>query len=223
VVVHVGAASPAEAIDLARHAARAGAHAVSSVPPLGGDFGFAETRAYYRALASASDLPLVVYYFPELFPALQRTDELREVCALPNVIGLKFTDFDLFTMSSVCRPGQTIFNGRDEVLVAGLLMGADGGIGSFYNLVPELFVKLFGLAEAGRWDDARAVQREINELIALVARFPLFPAVKQILAWSGLDCGACLPPRTPLSESERQELRQALVQSAFGERLAGRV
>jgi dihydrodipicolinate synthase/N-acetylneuraminate lyase len=88
--------------------------------------------------------------------------------------------------------------------------------------VPELFVKLFGLAEAGRWDDARAVQREINELIALVARFPLFPALKQILAWSGLDCGACLPPRTPLADPERRELREALARSGF-ERLAGRV
>jgi N-acetylneuraminate lyase len=220
VIVHVGAATPAEAVDLARHAARAGAHAVSSVPPPGGDLGFAEIREYYRALASASDLPLVVYYFPELFPALQRAEELREVCALPNVAGLKFTDFDLFKMAAVCRPAQSVFNGRDEVLVAGLLMGADGGIGSFYNLVPERFVELYRLAGSGRWDEARAVQREINELIAVVLRFPLFPALKQILAWSGLDCGACLPPRRPLSEGESRELREALARTPFADRLA---
>lgn len=213
VVVHVGAATPAEAIDLARHAAQAGAHAVSSVPPLAGNFSFPDVREYYRTLAAASDLPLVVYYFPELCPALQRTEDLQELCALPNVIGVKFTDFDLFKMTSVCHSGQTVFNGRDEVLVAGLLMGADGGIGTFYNLVPELFVKLYRLAESGMWDDARAVQREINRLIAAVLRFPLFPAVKQILAWSGIDCGACLPPRRPLAEAERNALRQALAES----------
>lgn len=220
VVVHVGAATPAEAIDLARHAARAGAHAVSSVPPLAGNFSFADVREYYRTLAASSDLPVVVYYFPELCPALQRTEDLQELCALPNVIGIKFTDFDLFKMASACRPGQSVFNGRDEVLVAGLLMGADGGIGTFYNLVPELFVKLHRLADSGRWDDARAVQREINRLIAAVLRFPLFPALKQILAWSGIDCGACLPPRRPLTEAEREALRAALVESGFG-RLAG--
>jgi N-acetylneuraminate lyase len=222
VVVHVGAATPAEAVDLARHAAQAGAHAVSSVPPLAGNFSFPDVREYYRTLAAASDLPVIVYFFPELCPALQRTEDLQELCALPNVVGIKFTDFDLFKMASVCRPGQSVFNGRDEVLVAGLLMGADGGIGTFYNLVPELFVKLYRLAESGMWDDARAVQREINRLISVVLRFPLFPAVKQILAWSGIDCGACLPPRRPLSEAEREALRQALAASGFAERLAGR-
>lgn len=218
VVVHVGAASTAEAIDLARHAARAGAHAVSSVPPLGGTFSFPEVRDYYRALAAASELPLVVYYFPELCPALQRTEDLQELCALPNVAGVKFTDFDLFKMASVCRPGQSVFNGRDEVLAAGLLMGADGGIGSFYNLVPERFVELFRLAQAGRWEEARAVQRQINRLIAVVLRFPLFPALKQILAWSGIDCGACLSPRRPLSEEERRALERGLAEAGFGER-----
>ena len=222
VVVHVGAATPAEAIDLARHAARAGAHAISSVPPLAGNFSFPDVREYYRTLAAASDLPLVVYYFPELCPALQRAEELQELCALPNVTGVKFTDFDLFKMTAVCRPGQSVLNGRDEVLVAGLLMGADGGIGTFYNLVPELFVKLYRLAESRMWEDARVVQGEINRLISVVLRFPLFPAVKQILAWSGIDCGACLPPRRPLSEAEQKALRQALAESGFAERIAGR-
>jgi N-acetylneuraminate lyase len=215
VIVHVGAGSPAEAFDLAVHAARAGAHAISSLPPIAGTFSFAEIREYYRSLALASDLPLLVYYFPEACNAISSTEQLEELCSLPNVAGVKFTDFDLYKMAEVKREDRVMFNGRDEVLVAGLLMGADGGIGSFYNVVPELFVQLHALARAGRWEAARALQRQANALITLTLRFPLFPALKQILAWSGIACGTCLPPRGPLSDEQRARLRTSLVAAGF--------
>ena len=93
---------------------------------------------------------------------MARVEQLEELCSLPNVIGVKFTDFDLYRMAAVARPGRAVFNGRDEVLAAGLLMGADGGIGSFYNLAPDLFVALYDAAVAGRWDEARAIQQRIN-------------------------------------------------------------
>jgi N-acetylneuraminate lyase len=114
-----------------------------------------------------------------------------------------------------------VFNGRDEVLVAGLLMGADGGIGSFYNLVPDLFVQVYRLAQAGEWAKARAVQGTINELITITLQFPLFPAIKLMLGWSGIDCGQCLPPRRPLTGEEESELRESLARSSFaGSRFA---
>ena len=109
---------------------------------------------------------------------------------------------------------------RDEVLAAGLLMGANGGIGSFYNLVPELFVRLHAAAVEGRWQDARALQQRINVLIGITLQFPLFPAVKQMLAWSGLDCGTCLPPRAPLDDEQQRALRTRLAEAGLHE-LAG--
>jgi N-acetylneuraminate lyase len=217
VVVHVGAASLDEALELSSHAANAGAHAISSLPPLSGRFAFSDVLAYYDALASGSDLPLIVYYFPEISASITTTEQLETLCALPNVIGLKFTDFDLFRMQQMRGPGRSIFNGRDEVLAAGLLMGADGGIGTFYNLLPELFVGIHAAATAGRWEEARTLQQRVNTLIAITLHFPLFPAVKQMLAWTGLDCGACLPPRTRLSEAQRRGLRERLVEAGFDE------
>jgi N-acetylneuraminate lyase len=215
VVVHVGASSLEDACALASHAARAGAHAISSLPPLSAQFSFAEVLRYYEVLARRSDLPLVVYYFPDVSKAIGTVDQLDEVCSLPNVVGVKFTDFDLYRMSAVARPGRALFNGRDEVLAAGLLMGADGGIGSFYNLAPDLFVRLYDAAVAGRWDEARALQQRINVLIRITLEFPLFPAVKQMLAWSGVDCGVCLPPRAPLTDDQQRDLRTRLQENGF--------
>jgi N-acetylneuraminate lyase len=215
VVVHVGAASLEEALVLSTHAAKAGAHAISSLPPLSGQFGFPEALSYYEALARASDLPLLVYYFPDISQSISSAEQLEHLCGLPNVFGVKFTDFDLYRLSLLTRPDRCIFNGRDEVLTAGLLMGADGGIGTFYNLVPELFVRIYTAATDGRWEEARLAQQRVNALIRVTLRYPLFPAVKQILAWSGLDCGTCLPPRAPLTLEQQRSLQDSLAEAGF--------
>jgi N-acetylneuraminate lyase len=218
VIVNIGSYTTAEAVELAKHAARAGVHAVSSLPP-SGSYSFSEIRAYYEAIAAAADAPLLIYYFPELCPAIASAGQLIELCSIPNVIGLKFTDFDVYKLWLLKREGAIVFNGRDEVLAAGLLMGADGGIGSIYNLAPDLFVKLFAHACANEWAEAREMQRSINELIAIALRFPLFPAIKAMLGWSGIDCGRCLLPRRPLTRAEEASLREMLSQSRFADRI----
>ena len=221
VIVHVGAARTSDAVDLARHAAHIGAHAISSLPPAGG-YSFTELKSYYTELAAASDLPLLVYYFPQVSTAIQTADQILELCAIPSVIGLKFTDFDLFRLATVKQHGAIVFSGRDEVLVPGLLMGADGGIGSFYNLVPELFLQVYTRARAGDWEGARSVQLRINELIRISLRFPVYAAIKAMLEWSGTDCGRVLPPRRSLTAAEKAELHGLLAASSFaGAPLAG--
>jgi N-acetylneuraminate lyase len=218
VVVHVGAARTADAVELARHAGRAGAHAVSSLPPAGA-YSFGEVKTYYERVAAAAEAPVLVYFFPDHSRAVTTFDQIAELCAIPGVVGLKFTDFDLFTLSRLARAGHLVFNGRDEVLAAGLLMGACGGIGSFYNLVPQWFVDVYEHTCAGRWTEARAMQDRINDLIAVTLQFPVFPAIKTMLRWSGIDCGGCMEPRRGLTGSEEQRLRAEL--SALGIDAAG--
>lgn len=213
VIVHTGAYRTADAVELTRHAGAIGAAAVSSLPPAG-VYSFDELRAYYRTLAAASDLPFLVYYFPAITGSVASVEQMLDLCALPNVAGLKFTDHDFFKLSLVRNTGAVVFNGYDEMLVAGLIMGASGGIGTFYNLVPELFVEVYRLGQAGKWTEARAVQARINELIELTLRYPCFPAVKAILRWSGLDCGRCLEPRRSLTPEEEHRLRSALLASS---------
>jgi N-acetylneuraminate lyase len=214
VVAHVGAPNTTDAIRLARHAARAGAHAISSLPP-GSAYSFAEVRGYYEALAAAADVPVLVYYFPDFSAAIQTAEQVLDLCSIPNVAGLKFTDFDLYRLSLIQRAGHIIFNGRDEVLAAGLLMGAHGGIGSFYNLTPGLFVAVYDHARAGRWAEARATQDRINDLIRAVLRFPMLAAIKRLLTWSGIDCGYPVPPRRALTPDEEAALRDAVALAGF--------
>lgn len=215
VVIHVGALCTSDAVELARHASSIRASAVSSVPPTGA-YSFDEVKQYYEAIAAASDVPLLVYYFPAAFPALSDFRRLCDLLTLPNVAGLKFTDYGLHNIAVAKEQGVQVFNGYDEVLVAGLMMGADGGIGTFYNVVPQLFVQLRRCAASAQWAEARCIQDRINKLIAITVRFPLFPAVKTIIKWSGIPVGDCLPPRRRLSPAEESELRRSLEESGFG-------
>jgi N-acetylneuraminate lyase len=205
VIVHVGAVSTMDAVELARHARKIGAYAISSLPPSNA-FSFTEVRSYYEAIAAAAELPVLVYYFPEFSRSISTLEQIFELCSIPNVVGLKFTDFDFYRMSLISRAGHVIFSGRDEAFIAGVLMGASGGIGSFYNLIPELFVDVWRLGKAGDYVGAREVQDRINDLIRTVLHYPMLPALKKLLTWSGIDCGPAVAPRRSLTAEEERQL-----------------
>jgi N-acetylneuraminate lyase len=210
VIIHVGAQNTAIACDLARHAESAGAAAVSSLAP-SGPYSFDEVVAYYETLARTTSLPLFVYHFPAGSPVIRTIEHIERICQIPRVIGLKFTDMDLYMLGELKRTGAVIFNGADEVFAAGLLMGADGGIGSFYNIVPRLFVEAFQAARRGDWERARCHQSMINRIIRIGLRYPGHSAIKQMLAMMGLDCGQCLAPRRPLAPQEERQMRADLI------------
>lgn len=218
VVVHVGAPVTADAVLLARHASANGAHMISSLPPAG-NYSFDEIHQYYASLAEASDVPLLIYYFPSMAPSIRSIDQILDLCAIPNVIGLKFTDSDFFRLWSIRKTGAVVFSGSDEMLVAGLIMGANGGIGSTYNLIPEIYVELYRQARLGQWEEARRIQDKINEFIQVILRYPVHPAIKQLLAWTGIDCGRCIRPRRELTPAEQVELRVRISETDLGRAL----
>jgi N-acetylneuraminate lyase len=217
VIVHVGAFTTNDAILLAQHAAWAGADYISSLPPFG-NYSFEEIKAYYTAVAAASKAPLLVYYFPSLCAAIHTTDQILELCAIPNVIGLKYTDSDLFRLWAIRKTGAVVFFGRDEMLISGLIMGANGGIGGIYNLIPDSFVQLNRLVSAGKWEEARPLQNQINEFIQVLLMYP-FGAVKQVLRWTGIDCGDCVRPKLKLTSAEQESLRANLLKTELGHKL----
>jgi N-acetylneuraminate lyase len=208
VVVHVGAWCFAEASELARHSGSSGAAAISALPPQGASF--TELLEYYRSLAAITSLPFLAYYFPDAGSGPLSLSQLDAICALPGVAGVKFTDYDLYTLSFLIRSGSVVFNGRDEVLCAGLLMGASGGIGSIYNIRPSWFVELYRHARESRWKEARAVQDRINDLIRILLGFPFMPALKQVMAWEGIECGGAMRPRLPLTQEQQMDLKHLL-------------
>ena len=223
VIVHVGAIQAAAALELAEHAGRAGADAVSSIPPFAGGYSWDEVQAFYSRLARHSPLPVVAYYIPGLTGQHHSIDRLASLLALPNIAGFKYTEPNFYVMQRLLArfgPEQVLYNGQDEALALGLQVGAHGGIGTTYNFMPQLIMQVYRQIQAGRFAEAVTTQKRANDIIEPLLHFHAVAATKQILVWQGLiDHTTCAFPRAGLSDQEQRQLREMLATTAIGQTL----
>ncbi len=208
VINHIGAANVYEAIALTEHADKIGVDAVASLVPtyfyqLTPD----ELFDYYKTIAAHTDKPVLVYALPSVkgfdFPTF-----MERLMEIPNVIGLKCTigdDFIQHKLKEINGGNINVINGPDETLICGLTMGADGGIGSTYNVMPGWFAKLFDSFKAGDLATAQEYQYKANRVIDALLRFSKFGAIrgtKAALALKGFDVGDAIFPARPYDKDE---------------------
>jgi N-acetylneuraminate lyase len=209
VLVHVGCNTTEDTLELARCAESAGADGISSLPPYVARCAGPEIIRYYQRLAAATALPCFIYHFPAVTGPLP----LEALAALPGIRGVKFTDMNLYELGLLAarRDGEfLVFNGHDQILLPGLIMGARGGVGSFYNVYPELFVSLYRAWRSGDMAVAESCQQEINQRIQIVKKYRLVPALKFLLRLQGGEAGVCREPVLPLSTEEQRQLTREL-------------
>jgi N-acetylneuraminate lyase len=213
-IAHVGAISTDEAIDIGRAAADAGYDAVSAIPPFYYDFSAAEVLAHYRALAEATPLPLVVYNFPAKSARPLSTADLLTLLEHPKIVGVKHTSQNLYQLERLkaAAPRAVIYNGYDEMFVGGMAMGADGAIGTTFNVMGRLFVRIFDALKAGDMAGALALQSRANAVIDVLVEVGVFPGTKAMLKILGLDCGPCRRPFAPLTAAQQARV-EAIVAS----------
>ena len=108
-----------------------------------------------------------------------------------------------------------VLNGPDETLICGLTMGADGGIGASYNIMPEKFKEVYDKFQAGDFNRAREVQFEINRIISIVIKYDLIPAIKCILESKGFYVGFAERPGKRFSGSQKFNLLKELTRLGF--------
>lgn len=206
-IAHIGSINETEATDLALHAKKLNYDAISSVAPFYYKFTFEEIKNYYFRLADAAELPMLVYHFPAFSGVNMGINEMGQFLNDDRFLGIKYTSNDFFTMEQ-CKskfPKKIIYNGFDEMFLAGLSMGADGGIGSTYNFMADKFVKIKALFEAGRITEAQEIQNRANKIITVLCRIGVMQAEKEVLNQLGFDFGVC---RNPFCEptAEQKEL-----------------
>jgi len=214
VIAHVGTTSTRGSLELARHAEKCGAHALSSVTPLYYKYGFREVKHYYERLAGETSLPVIIYNIPALTGTTLTTAQLEEILSIPNVGGMKFTASDFFQLERIRTefPDKVFYNGSDEMLCSGLAAGADGGIGTTYNFMPKTILAIYNAFRANDAATALKYQSKANEAIALVLKHGVMPASKMLLKLNGTDYGECREPFMPLSEEAIEELSRVKVE-----------
>ena len=212
VVVHIGAIGTKLSIELAKHAEEIGADGISSVPPFYWSFNEDQIVKYYTEIAEACSVPMIVYNVPLV--GLLGMKAIKRLAQIENVRGIKYTALAHHEISQIKDEiGQDflVYSGADEMAISGLLSGSDGIIGSFYNVMPELFINMNKAVASREIDEAISLQRQARAIIIYCLQLPSFYAgMKAILRWRGINAGYCRSPFQNLDEAQEKEFREGL-------------
>ncbi len=201
VIAHVGCNSTRDSVELAKHAESVGVDAIASIPPIYFKLPEYAIAKYWNDMSEAApNTDFVIYNIPQLAGVALTMPLFHEMLKNPRVAAVKNSSMpvqDIQMFKADGGPDFVVFNGPDEQFISGRMMGADGGIGGTYGVMPELFLKADELFKDGKWDEARALQYDINEIIyALCAcKGNMYGVIKAVLKKrEGLDLGGVRAP-----------------------------
>lgn len=214
VIIHTGAITTTETIDLTAHAKSIGADAVAVVAPYYFGHTNAGLMAHFEAvLAAVPDMPMYLYNFPGVSNnTLSRDVVTRLAKRHEMVVGLKDSSGDLQTLFASRHLHDGAFNtavGPDELILAAVSMGVNASVSGHANLVPEVVVPLYQAAAVGNREDAQAYQRQLNQISNVLSSGVWLPMMKAILNQRGLPVGHVRRPLlAPTDDSIQTVLRQ---------------
>ena len=221
VIVHVGCNNTADSVELAAHAQRVGADAIASIPPIYFHLPEYAIADYWNAMSQAvPELDFVIYNIPQLAGTALTMSLFQEMLKNPNVIAVKNSsmptvDIHQFKAAGIKARGENgfvVFNGPDEQFVSGRAIGADGGIGGTYAVMPELYLKMDELIRANNLSDALTIQNKANAIIFKMceAKGNLYAVQKEILRrMYGLELGSVRLPLASLAPADEAVVAQA--------------
>ncbi len=206
IIAHVGCNNTKDSMELAAHAESLGVDAIASIPPIYFHLPEASIAKYWNDISSAApNTDFVIYNIPQLAGVALTMPLFKEMLKNPRVIGVKNSsmpvqDIQMFKMEG--GEDCIIFNGPDEQFISGRIIGAGGGIGGTYAVMPELFLKADELLKAGEIDKACEIQHAIDKIIyAMCAcKCNMYAAAKQILKEKGVECGSVRAPLAEITE-----------------------
>ena len=204
VINHIASSNLDEAIELARHAERAGVDAIAAIPPTLFGYRDEDIFNYYKRLAAAVHIPLIVYYFPGA-QQFMSSELIARVFEIDNVTGVKWSSNDIFEMmrlKDLTQGEMNIISGGDEILLPAFVAGADAGIGSTFNVMIPEFVSLYNDFVNKNLDRALQTQLKINRVIDVLLKHELIPSVKYALKLMGYDVGNARAPMKRFTKEE---------------------
>ena len=212
---HIGCISTEQAIAFGKTAQRLGYTAVSAIAPFYYKFSFAQIKTYYYDIVNAVDLPLIIYNFPNFSGVNLTVEQVAEFFCDSRFIGIKHTSNDYFALEQFRTnfPDRVVFNGFDEMFLAGLSMGADGGIGSTYNFMADKYLQIMKLFAEHRTEEALAIQKEANRIIKALCRVGVMEGEKEVLTQLGIPFGNARAPFSVLTEEQKRFVRTHITET----------
>jgi 4-hydroxy-tetrahydrodipicolinate synthase len=216
VIAGVASTTTADAVEQARRYQQLGADGILAILEAYFPLKDAQIEAYFRAIADAVDIPVVLYTNPQF----QRSDLTLDVIARlsdhPRIRYIKDASTNTGRLLSIMNraPRMKVFSASAHIPAAVMLIGGVGWMAGPACIVPRESVRLYDLCRAGQWAEAMKLQRELWRINEAFARFNLAACIKAGLQIQGYAVGDPVPPQAALNEAEREQVAGILAEVA---------
>ena len=212
VIAGVASTSTADAVTQARSYQILGADGILAILEAYFPLKDAQVEAYFRAIADAVDIPVVLYTNPNFQRSDLSLDVIARLAEHPRIQAIKDASTNTGRLLSIMNraPRLNVFSASAHIPAAVMLIGGVGWMAGPACIVPRQSVRLYDLCRSENWPEALKLQRELWRINEAFARFNLAACIKAGLWIQGYDVGDPVPPQAPLSAEERRVVEDIL-------------
>ena len=213
VIAGVAATTIWDAVAQAKRWAELGADGILAVMEAYFPVSDAGVVAYFTAIADATDLPVTLYTNPNFQRSDLSLDAIDKLSHHPNILFVKDASTNTGRLLSILNQTEGrigVFAASSHITTAVMLIGGRGWLAGPSCIIPHQSVRLFELCEAGNWDQAMRLQRDLWSVNQVFAKFNLVGAVKAGLRLQGFECGDPAPPQPALTSDQITVLKTVL-------------
>ena len=213
VVAGVASTSIADAVEQALRWQSLGATGILAILEAYFPLGDAQIQSYFRAIADAVDVPVVLYTNPQFQRADLSLTTIAKLAEHPRIQYIKDASTNTGRLLSIMNQSGDklkVFSASAHIPSAVMLIGGVGWMAGPANVAPVQSVTLYEFCRAAKWDEAMALQRRMWRLNEAFAKYNLAACIKAGLEIQGYDVGDPVPPQAPLSAEDRKAIEQVL-------------
>jgi 4-hydroxy-tetrahydrodipicolinate synthase len=213
VIAGVASTSTADAVAQAKAYQKLGADGILAILEAYFPLADAQIESYFRAIADAVDIPVVIYTNPQFQRSDLTLDVIERLAAHPRIGYIKDASTNtgrLLSIMNRCGDSIKVFSASAHIPAAVMLIGGFGWMAGPACIIPRQSVELYNLCKSGRWDEAMVLQRRLWRINEAFARFNLAACIKAGLEIQGYAVGDPIPPQAALTAEQRKVVEQAL-------------
>jgi 4-hydroxy-tetrahydrodipicolinate synthase len=213
VVAGVASTSTSDAVAQAKAYQKLGADGILAILEAYFPLHDAQVESYFRAIADAVDIPVVIYTNPQFQRSDLTLDCIARLAAHPRIGYIKDASTNtgrLLSIMNRCGESLRVFSASAHIPAAVMLIGGVGWMAGPACVVPRQSVELYNLCKAACWDDAMKLQRRLWAINEAFARYNLAACIKAALAIQGYEVGDPVSPQAALTADEREAVESVL-------------
>jgi 4-hydroxy-tetrahydrodipicolinate synthase len=213
VVAGVASTSTADAVAQAKAYQKLGADGILAILEAYFPLNDAQIESYFRAIADAVDIPVVIYTNPQFQRSDLTLDVIARLAAHPRIGYIKDASTNtgrLLSIMNRCGDSIRVFSASAHIPAAVMLIGGVGWMAGPACIIPRQSVELYNLCRRGRWDEALTLQRRLWRINEAFARYNLAACIKAGLSLQGYEVGDPIAPQAALTAEECQAVEAVL-------------